>query len=111
MSLTVIINTDIKYSYFIVRKDGLTKECYKVPPKAKFARFSKMGTHKDKRINVVCSLMSADLGDEQYSLYKICDGTSRKAVYAVLPWHNVTEDNSLIKRAKYGEVLGSIMCL
>ncbi|WP_321420322.1 small ribosomal subunit Rsm22 family protein [uncultured Methanomethylovorans sp.] len=99
------INTDIKYSYFIVRKDGLTKECYKVPHKAKFARFSKMGTHKDKRINVVCSLMSADLGDEKYSLYKVCDGTSKKAVYAILPWHNVTEDNSLIKRAKYGEVL------
>ncbi len=99
------INTDIKYSYFIVRKDGVTKECYRVPPKAKFARFSKMGTHKDKRINVVCSLMSGDLGDEKYSLYKLCDGTSRKAVYAVLPWHNVTEDNSLIKRADYGEIL------
>ncbi|WP_370573832.1 small ribosomal subunit Rsm22 family protein [Methanomethylovorans sp.] len=99
------VNTDIKYSYFIVRKDSLTKECYKVPPRARFARFSKMGTHKDKRINVVCSLMSSDLGDEKYSLYKLCDGTSRKAVYAVLPWHNVTEDNSLIKRAKYGEVL------
>ncbi len=99
------INTDLKYSYFIVRKDGLTKECYRVPPKARFARFSKMGTHKDKRINVVCSLMSGDLGDEKYSLYKVCDGTSRKAVYAVFPWHNVTEDNSLIKRAKYGEIL------
>ncbi len=99
------INTDIKYSYFIVRKDGLTKECYRVAPKAKFARFSKMSTHKDKRINVVCSLMSGDLGDEKYSLYKMCDGTSRKAVYAVIPWHNVTEDNSLIKRADYGEIL------
>ncbi|WP_367343583.1 small ribosomal subunit Rsm22 family protein [Methanomethylovorans sp.] len=99
------INTDLKYSYFIVRKDGLTKECYRVPPKARFARFSKIGMHKDKRINVVCSLMSGDLGDGKYSLYKLCDGTSRKAVYAVLPWHNVTEDNSLIKRAKYGEIL------
>jgi len=99
------INTDIKYSYSIIRKDGLTKECYRVPPKAKFARFSKIGMHKDKRINVVCSLMSGDLGDERYSLYKLCDGTSRKAVYAVLPWHNVTEDNSIIKRANYGEIL------
>lgn len=99
------INTDIKYSYFIVRKDSLTKVCYKVPPKARFARFSKMSTHKDKRINVICSLMSGDLGDNKYSLFKVCDGTSRKAVYAILPWHNVTEDNSSIKQAKYGEVL------
>ncbi|HML25354.1 MAG TPA: small ribosomal subunit Rsm22 family protein [Methanomethylovorans sp.] len=99
------VNTDLKYSFFIVRKDGLTRECYRVPPKARFARFSKIGMHKDKRINVVCSLMSGDLGDEKYSLYKVCDGTSRKAVYAVFPWHNVTEDNSLIKRAKYGEIL------
>jgi hypothetical protein len=99
------INTDIKYSYSILRKDGLSKECYRVPSKAKFARFSKMGMHKDKRINVVCSLMSGDLGDEKYSLYKVCDGTSRKAIYAVLPRHNVTENNSLIKRANYGEIL------
>jgi 2-polyprenyl-3-methyl-5-hydroxy-6-metoxy-1,4-benzoquinol methylase len=99
------MNTDIKYSYAILRKDDLTRVRYRVPPKARFARLSKLGDHVGKRINIVASLMSGDLGDKKYSLFKVCDGTSRKPVYVVLQKHNITPDNEHILKAKYGEVL------
>jgi SAM-dependent methyltransferase len=98
-------NTDLKYTYAILRRDKLTKVKYKVPPKAKFAKLSKLEMHTGKRINVVCSLMSADLGDDKYSLYKICDGTCQKQVYAVLPLHSLTTENKLIRETPYGTVL------
>ena len=99
------MNTDIKFTYAILRKDKLAEKEYQVPAKARFARLADMKKHVDKRINVVCSLMSGDLGDEKNSLYKICDGTSRKPVYAVLPFHNITEDNATLRTAKYGDII------
>ena len=59
------LNTDIKYSYAILRKDDLTKEKYRVPPKAKFSRLAKLKMHTGKRINVVASKMSGDLGSNE----------------------------------------------
>ncbi|MDG6244867.1 MAG: small ribosomal subunit Rsm22 family protein [Methanolobus sp.] len=99
------MNTDIKYSYVILRKDTLSKQCFTISGKAKFARMSKMDVHNKKRINVVCSLMSGDLGDEKYRLYRICDGTSTKAVYAVLPSHNLNDENEAITKAAYGSII------
>ncbi|MBN2109509.1 MAG: methyltransferase domain-containing protein [Methanosarcinaceae archaeon] len=99
------INTDIKYTYAILRKDGLTRIKYRVPKKAKFSKLSRLGAHTGKRINVIASLMSGDLGDEKNSLFKICDGTSVKPVYAVLPSHNLTPDNQVIMKASYGNVI------
>jgi 2-polyprenyl-3-methyl-5-hydroxy-6-metoxy-1,4-benzoquinol methylase len=99
------VNTDIKYSYAILRKDKLSKQSLIVSDRTKFAPMSKIDIHNTKRINVVASLMSGDLGDEKYKLYRICDGTSKKAVYAVLPAHNLTEDNEIITKAEYGSIL------
>ena len=99
------INVDIKYSYAILRKDKLAKQDFITPSKSKFARMSKMENHNQKRINVMCSLMSGDLGDDRYKLYRVCDGSSKKAVYAVLPSHNLSEDNDIITKAEYGSIL------
>ncbi|KXS42384.1 MAG: hypothetical protein AWU59_1665 [Methanolobus sp. T82-4] len=99
------INLDIKYTYVILRKDNLTRIKYRVSPKAKFAKLSKLGKHTGKRINVIASLMSGDLGDEKNHLFKICDGTSAKPVYAVLPGHNLTPENEVITNARYGSLL------
>ncbi|MDW7732122.1 MAG: small ribosomal subunit Rsm22 family protein [Methanolobus sp.] len=98
------INTDIKYTYAILRKDNLSRIKYRVPKKAKFSKLSKLGTHTGKRINVIASLMSGNLGDEKNNLFKICDGTSVKPVYAVLPSHNRTPDNQAIMNSRYGSV-------
>lgn len=99
------INTDIKYSYVVLRKDKQIKYCYHVPKKSKFAILSKIHVHKGKRINVVGALMSQDLGDTKYSVYRLCDGTSKKAVYAILPIHNINDNNILLKQTKYGEII------
>ncbi len=99
------MNTDIKYSYAVIRKDSLTREKYRVPRKAKFARFSQMKMHVEKRINVVASVMSGDLGDRKNHLFKLCDGTSIKPVYAVLPSYHISDNNDALLDAKYGQVV------
>ncbi|MBP1908423.1 small ribosomal subunit Rsm22 family protein [Methanolobus bombayensis] len=99
------INTDIKYSYVILRKDKLAKHFMEFPAKSKFARLSHISKHNKKHINVACSVMSEDLGDEKYKLYRICDGTSKKAVYAVIPSHNLSEHNEALTKARYGSII------
>lgn len=99
------LNTDIKYTYAVLRKDTLTKEKYRVPPKAKFARLSKLKIHTGNRINVVAAKMSEDLGDKKEHLFKICDGTTAQPVYAIIPQYNIVPGNEALIKAKYGEVL------
>jgi len=99
------INTDIKYSYAVLRHDKLSREKYRVPEKAKFARLSKMKDHVGKHINVVAAVMSGDLGDKKDHVYKLCDGTSAKPVYAILPDYHASPDNEALRNAKYGQVV------
>jgi hypothetical protein len=99
------MNTDIKYSYAVLRKDDLSREKYRVPQKAKFARLSKLNAHLSKRINVVAAVMSGDLGDKKDHVFKICDGTSVKPVYAVLPYFHESPGNEALFKAKYGQVV------
>ena len=99
------INTDIKYSYAVLRHDKLSREKYRVPEKAKFARLSRMKDHVGKHINVVASVMSGDLGDKNDHVYKICDGTSAKPVYAILSDYHISPKNEALKAAKYGQIV------
>ena len=99
------LNTDIKYTFAILRKDALTREKYRVPPRAKLARLSKLKIHVGRRINVVASKMSGDLGDRKNHVFKICDGTTSLPVYAILPNYNSGPGNEALTKAKYGEVL------
>lgn len=99
------INTDIKYSYAILRKDKLSKHYITFPARSKFARLSQISKHNKKRINVICSVMSGDLGDDKYRLYRVCDGSSKKAVYVVIPTHNLSEDNDIITKTAYGSII------
>ncbi len=99
------INTDIKYSYAVLRHDKLSREKYRVPEKAKFARLSRMKDHVKKHINVVAAVMSGDLGDKNDHVYKLCDGTSAKPVYAILPDYHTSPDNEALKNAKYGQIV------
>lgn len=99
------INTDIKYSYAVLRHDKLSREKYRVPEKAKFARLSRMKDHVGKHINIVASVMSGDLGDKADHVYKLCDGTSIKPVYAVIPDYHISPKNEALMTAKYGQVM------
>jgi SAM-dependent methyltransferase len=99
------VNTDIKYSYAILRKDGRKKENFRLPVGSKFLRLSKLHLHVGKRINVAGVKMSGELGDARSHVFKLCDGTAKTPVYAVLPSYHITPENDLITSAPYGSIL------
>jgi hypothetical protein len=99
------INTDIKYAYVILRKDRIGQNPYRVPPRAKYSRLSKLHLHVNRRINVIAAKMSQELGDQKTHVFKLCDGTAAKPVYAVLPSYHITLENNGIVSAPYGAVL------
>ena len=49
--------------------------------------------------------MSGELGDARNHVFKICDGTAKTPVYAVLPSYHITQKNDLITSTTYGTVL------
>lgn len=97
------MNTDMKFSYVILRKDGLTEKKYRA--KGKFTRLSNLKKHIKKRINVVASVMSGNLGDEKDLVFKLCDCTSSIPVYAVFPAYHRTEKNMALLNAPYGSIV------
>jgi SAM-dependent methyltransferase len=99
------VNTDIKYSYAFLRKDGLRKSAYRIGPGSKFLRLSKIHLHVGKRVNVAGVKMSGELGDAKTHLFKICDGTAKTPVYAVLPSYHATPENETLRTAPYGTVI------
>jgi hypothetical protein len=99
------INTDIKYAYVILRKDRMVQNPYRVPPRAKFSRLSKLHLHVNRRINVIAAKMSRELGDKKTHVFKLCDGTAAKPVYGMLPAYHITPENNGIVSAPYGSIL------
>ncbi len=98
-------NVDIKYSSALLRKDEKTQHAYRVPPGAKFARFSHLNRHRDKKINVVAALISANLGDNRTKVYKVCDGTPRDPVYVVIPATLRGPLRGVLRNVPYGAIV------
>ncbi len=99
------VNTDIKYSYAILRTDTRKRKSYHLSAGSRFLRFSKLHLHVGKRINVAGIKMSAELGNARSHVFKLCDGTAKTPVYAVLPSYHITPENDLIISAPYGSIL------
>ncbi len=99
------VNTDIKYSYAILRRDALKRESYRMSAGSRFLRFSKLHLHVGKRINVAGIKMSGELGDPRSHVFKLCDGTAKTPVYAMLPSYHITPENDQITSAPYGSLL------
>ena len=99
------INTDIKYSSALLRKDGRTQHTYRVPPGAKFARLSHLRRHRDRKINVVAALMSGNLGDDRTKVYKVCDGTPADPAYAVIPATLRGPNRDALRDVPYGDIV------
>jgi hypothetical protein len=49
--------------------------------------------------------MSGELGDARNHVFKICDGTAKTPVYAVLPSYHITPENDAITSAPYGSLM------
>ncbi|GFO96965.1 small ribosomal subunit Rsm22 [groundwater metagenome] len=104
------LNTDMKFSYVILRKDGTAQHKYRGG--GKFARLTTLKKHVKKRINVAVSVMSGNLGDEKNFVFKICDGTTSVPCYAVLPAYHLNENNKGLLDAGYGgivEIFGALV--
>lgn len=99
------INIDIKYSYVVLRKDERTRHSYRVPAKSRVLRVSQVHRHVDKRINLIAAKMSENLGDGKTLMFRLCDGTADKPVFAVVPVYHVTPENEVLKTAPYGTIL------
>ncbi|MCZ7392422.1 MAG: small ribosomal subunit Rsm22 family protein [Candidatus Methanoperedens sp.] len=97
------INTDMKFSSVILRKDGMAKHAYRA--KGKFVRLANLEKHIEKRVNVVVSVMSGNLGDEKTYVFKVCDGTASDPCYAVLPAYHISEGNKKLFEAGYGDIV------
>ena len=99
------VNTDIKYSYVVLTKDGETREQYRVPAGSRVLRLSQVHRHVDKRVNIIGAKMSEDLGDAKTHMFRLCDGSAEKPVYAVVPAYHITIGTEGIFSAPYGSIL------
>jgi hypothetical protein len=69
----------------------------------KALRLSKLQGHLKHRVNVVVAKMSGDLGRRGNHVYKVCDGTPQKPVFAVVPDHHAFRARALMQ-GRYGEI-------
>jgi SAM-dependent methyltransferase len=99
------INTDIKYSYAVLRKDGRTRHSYRAPPNARVLRLAQVHRHTDKRVNIIASKMSGNLGDATTLMFRVCDGSAAVPVFAVIPAYHVTPENEVLVSAPSGTIL------
>ncbi|MEI7856605.1 MAG: class I SAM-dependent methyltransferase [Methanomicrobiales archaeon] len=99
------LNIDIKYTYVVLRKDGKVRDSYRVPMGSRVLRVSQIHRHVEKRINLIASKMSGNLGDAKTFVFKLCDGTADKPVYAVVPAYHVTPENEALVSSPYGTIL------
>ncbi|MCX9083753.1 MAG: hypothetical protein OIN87_03020 [Candidatus Methanoperedens sp.] len=97
------MNIDMKFSYVILRKDGISKHNYHA--KGKFMALSNLKMHIEKHINVAASVMSENLGNEKILVFKICDGTAREPCYAIMPVYHMSENNRELSEAGYGDIV------
>jgi hypothetical protein len=99
------MNTDVKFSYAILRKDGHRRCGYHVPATAKRARLSQLKKHVGKRIHVTVSMISSDIGDTKNYLYLVCDGTGNTPTYIALPAHHRNYKHEALLSAPYGSIV------
>jgi hypothetical protein len=98
------INTDIKFSYVILRKEAKTPiSC--LPQGIKAMRLSRIHLNEGRRVTIVAAKMSGELGGGKTHVVKICDGSATKPVYAVLPAFHCTQDTRELLAAPYGAIL------
>lgn len=99
------LNTDIKFSAALLRRHRAPRiECPGVD-RRRLAPLSQLHRHVGRRISCAAALMSNDLGDQKTHLFKVCDGTAQRAVYAVLPSYHVTLGNQVLLDRRYGEAV------
>jgi SAM-dependent methyltransferase len=99
------LNTDIKYSYLVLTKKSLTRTRYRIPRQTRMIRLSQLERYNRRIIDVTAALMSRDIGKRGMHIFKICDGTCREPVYAVLSERNRREEHQALFTTAYGQIM------
>lgn len=104
-------NTDIKYSFVLLRKNPPPPvPCLPLSPRY-YARLSTLDRHLNRRINVAAVVMSGNIGDDKTFVYRICDGTTKQPVYAILPAYHLSGRNRELLAMPYGSIAEFISVL
>jgi len=98
-------NIDIKYSYAVMVRDDRKRHPFILPKDAPYLPFSSLSRHTGKRVNVVGTVMSGNIGDGETHVFLLCDGTQSIPVYAVLPRYHLTSENRYLLTAPYSSVI------
>ncbi len=97
-------NTDIKYSFAILGKERRLPDA-KSSLEVHGLPLSMLPRNVGRRVDVLAAVLSGDLGGRGYLVYKICDGTARKPVYAVVPKYLRSASNETLMTSHYGDML------
>ena len=97
------VNTDIKYSWALLRKkDGGERDAR--PGDSHYTRLASLRQVKGRTVDLLVTVMSPDIGDTTHHVFKICDGTAKKPVFAVLPSYHITTGNASLLSRNYGDM-------
>jgi hypothetical protein len=96
-------NTDIKFSYSVLVREGEGGEGPSGIRGMPFPPLSSLRKHAGKRINLTAAVMSGDLGDRENHVFLLCDASG--TAYAILPRYHVTGSNRLLLSAPYAAVV------
>jgi len=99
-------NVDLKYSFvFLSPGNPVSTEGGSADFRRKYSPLSSVSRNVGKRINTRAAVMSCDLGNRETHLWKICDGSPQKPVYAVMPAYHSSPSNHSLGKADYGEIV------
>ena len=98
-------NTDIKFAAAVLGRETPPRIACPGVDRRRTAPLSQLRRHTNRRIAVLAAVMSGDLGDAKSHVVKVCDGTARQPVFAVLPAYHVAPSNRPLLEAPYGSVL------
>ncbi len=97
------MNTDIKYSWALLRKKE-EGEGQARTGDSHYTRLSSLRQVKGRTVDLLVTVMSPDIGDATHHVFKICDGTAKKPVFAVLPSYHITTGNAPLLSRAYGDM-------
>jgi SAM-dependent methyltransferase len=98
------LNTDIKYSWALLRLETEGEEPIH-PVGDHYTRLSSLRQVKGRTVDLLVTVMSPDIGDTTHHVFKICDGTAKKPVFAVLPTYHLTTENAPLLSRAYGDAV------
>ena len=101
------LNTDIKFSYLICSKTDRSDDICSNIRKDKIP-LANLGSLHGIHVKVIVSKMSGDIGDRDYAIFFVCDGTGLKKTYLVIPRALSNNNVSNAFFADYGDILENI---